>query len=63
MRYFNCEVNVIWGIDDVYFVIFLYRGCSCRGNCNIVFLFLSYLVYLRCIIVCFICFMDFIGME
>lgn len=70
MFYFDCEVNVFWGVDDVdvmWFILFSYirlECSSCSGSDgNIMFLFLFYLVYGCSVVMNFIDFMVYIGVE
>lgn len=70
MFYFDSEVNVFWGVDDVdvmWFILFSYirLECSscCGGDSNIMFLFLFYLVYGSCVVMNFIDFVVYIGVE
>lgn len=68
--YFDCEVNVFRGVDDVdamRFILFSYirLECSSRSGSdgNITFLFLFYLVYGCSVVMNFIDFMVYIGVE
>lgn len=44
MFYFDCEVYVIGGVDDVDLVFVLEVGYGGRCDCDVVFFFLFYLV-------------------
>lgn len=70
MFYFDCKVNVFRGINDVdvmflelCFYIMLEGGGGCRGNGNIMFLFLDYLVYSCSIVVNFVNFVREVSVE
>lgn len=62
MFYFDCEIDVVWGVDQVDWVIILLNVCGGVGNCDIVFFFEFYVIY-GCfifIVVNFVYFMDLI---
>lgn len=70
MFYFDGEVNVFGGIDDVEVVFwqgFVYVFLECGGgsglDCDVMFLFLFYLVYGGSVVMYFIDFVVFVGVE